>query len=594
MDNPSSSPHLDGAKPPSNPADSTPIPKDDELHSQRVLAKVDRERTETDSIISDDAAGVKKAEAVVLAWDKNAVWAVYAWIWVCFFMLAFHSSIQSNVIVYAYANFKTAPEIPTSAILGSVVGGVVKLPVAKIVNIWGRAEALVVFTCLFLLGIIVLASCTGPSGYAAGYVLYYVGYNAIYLILDVFIADTSGLRNRAFAFAFSSTPFICTAFTGPLAAQALLKMTSWRWAYGIFAIVFPFVLLPLAVVFKFYERKAEKMGLYQKTKSDRTWAQSLLHYVHEFDVIGGLLLMAAFILLLLPFSLSAYGRAQYSSASFIAMLVIGFCLLFVFAAWEKFFARKQFIRYDLLKQRTVLGACILSTLLNFGYMAWDSYFVNFAMVVYDLSVSNSGYMNQIYNIGSCFWAPLFGLYIRQTKHFKKACLFFGLPLMLLGSGLMVHFRGQDDGIGYVVMCQIFIAFAGGTLVIGQDMAVMSAADHDGVPMMLSILGLFASLGGAAGATLASAVYTNVFPKTLLANLPESAKADWADIYIGGYPVQMAYPIGSEIRNAINNAWGDSQKYSCIATTAVVALGFPCIAIWKNVNVDKKQVPGTVF
>jgi hypothetical protein len=79
MDNPSFSPHLDGAKPPSNRADSTPIPKDDELHSQRVLAKVDRERTETDSIMSDDAAGVKKAEAVVLAWDKNAVWAVYAW-----------------------------------------------------------------------------------------------------------------------------------------------------------------------------------------------------------------------------------------------------------------------------------------------------------------------------------------------------------------------------------------------------------------------------------------------------------------------------------------------------------------------------------
>lgn len=198
-------------------------------------------------------------------------------------MLAFHSSIQSNVIVYAYANFKTAPEVPTSAILASVVGGVVKLPVAKIVNIWGRAEALIVFTCLFLLGIVVLASCNGPSGYAAGYVLYYVGYNAIYLILDVFIADTSGLRNRAFAFAFSSTPFICTAFTGPLAAQALLKLTTWRWAYGVFAIVFPFVFFPLAVVFKFYERKAEKMGLYQKAQSDRNWVQSLEHYFHEFD-----------------------------------------------------------------------------------------------------------------------------------------------------------------------------------------------------------------------------------------------------------------------------------------------------------------------
>ncbi|KAJ5133204.1 Major facilitator superfamily domain general substrate transporter [Penicillium atrosanguineum] len=552
------------------------------------------ESTKTDSIISSDAAGVKKAEAVVRAWSGNVVWAVYAWIWVCFFMLAFHSSIQGNVIFNAYANFQKAPEVSTSAILGSVVGGVVKLPVAKIVNIWGRAEALVVFTGLFLVGIIVLASCTGPNGYAAGYVLYYVAYNAIYLILDVFIADTSGLRNRAFAFAFSSTPFICTAFTGPLAAQSILNMTTWRWAYGIFSIVFPFVLLPLAVVFKFYERKAEKMGLYQRTKNNRTSLQSLIHYIHEFDVVGAILLMATFILLLLPFSLSTYGRAEYGSATFIAMLVVGFCFFFVFVAWEKFFARHQFIQYDLLEQRTVLGACILSLVLNFGYMAWDTYFVNFAMVVYDLSVSDAGYVNQIYNVGSCFWAPLFGLYIRQTKHFKKACLFFGLPLMLLGSGLMIHFRGQDDGIGYVVMCQIFIACAGGTLVIGQDMAVMSAADHDGVPMMLSILGLFASLGGAAGATLASAIYTNIFPKTLVARLPEKAKADWSDIYTGGYISQMAYPMGSEIRNAINLAWGDSQKYSCIATTAVVALGLPCIAIWKNVNVDKKQVPGVVL
>ncbi|KAB8272193.1 major facilitator superfamily domain-containing protein [Aspergillus minisclerotigenes] len=555
-------------------------------------AKELQERT-TD-LPDSEATGVKKAEAAALVWSKPALWGIYAWIWVCFFMLALHSAIGSNVLVNAYSNFKTAPEISTAAILATVVGGVMKLPIAKILNVWGRAEGMLVFTGLFLLGIIVLASCTGPSGYAAGYVMYWVGYNAIYLILDVFLADTSGLRNRAFAFAFSNTPFICTSFTGPLAAQSFLSMTTWRWAYGAFAIIFPFVLLPLALVFKFYEQKAQKMGLYQKTHNDRTWIQSIKHYIHEFDVIGAALLMATFILLLLPFSLTTYGRAQYKSATFIAMLVIGFFLFFVFVAWERFFARKQFIRYDLLKQRTVLGACILSALLNLGYMAWDLYFLNFCMVVYNLSVSNAGYMNQIYNVGSCFWAPLFGIYIRHTRHFKNACLYFGLPLMLLGSGLMIHFRGEHDNIGYIVMCQIFIAFAGGMLVIGQDMAVMSAADHDGVPMMLSILGLFASLGGAAGSAIASAVYTNVFPKRLQDGLPLDAKGDWVDIYLGGYLTQMAYPMGSEVRTAINNAWGDSQKYSCIATTAVIALGFPCIAVWKNLNVDQKQNKGVML
>lgn len=201
----------------------------------------------------------------------------------CFFMLAFHSQIGLHVLVNAYANFQTAPEISTAAILATVVGGVMKLPIAKVLNIWGRAEGMFVFTGLFILGIIVLASCTGPSGFAAGYVLYWVGYNAIYLILDVFLADTSGLRNRAFAFGFSNTPFICTAFTGPLAAQSFLNMTTWRWAYGAFAIIFPCVLLPLGVAFKFYENQAKKMGIYIPQKNNRTWIQSCMHYVHEFD-----------------------------------------------------------------------------------------------------------------------------------------------------------------------------------------------------------------------------------------------------------------------------------------------------------------------
>ncbi|KAL2851027.1 putative siderochrome-iron transporter [Aspergillus pseudoustus] len=545
-------------------------------------------------VADNEAVGVRKVEAAALVWSKPALYAIYAWIWVSFLVLALHSSMGANVLVHAYADFSSAPEISTAAILATVVGGVMKLPVAKILNIWGRAEGLLVFSCLFLLGIIVLATCTGPDGYAAGYVMYYVGYNAIYLILDVFIADTSGLRNRAFTFAFSNTPFICTAFTGPRAAQSLLQMTTWRWAYGAFAIVFPCVLVPHMVVFKFYERKAKKMGLYKETQSDRTWLQSLAHYIHEFDVIGALLLMASFILVLLPFSLTTRGRAEYKSATFISMLVIGFCLFFVFFAWEKFYARKQFIRYDLLKQRTVLGACLVSAVLNLGYAAWDLYFLNFCMVVFNLSVSEGGYMNQIYNVGSCFFAPLFGLYIRQRGRFRNACLYFGLPLMLLGSGLMIYFRGENDKIGYVVMCQIFIAFAGGVLVIGQDMAVMAAADHEGVPMMLSILGLFASLGGAAGNAVGSAIYTNVFPKKLVEGLPAAAQADWMDIYLGGYVAQMAYPLGSDIRTAINVAWSDSQKYTCIATTAVLVLGFPCIAVWKNLSLEKKQNKGNML
>lgn len=201
----------------------------------------------------------------------------------CFFMLAFQSAVGNNLLYTAYSDFETAPAVTTANILATIIGGALKLPIAKILNIWGRAEGLLIFLVIYIVGIIILASCGGPDSYAAGYVLYWIGYDALYLILDVFMADTSGLRNRAFAFGFATTPFICTAFTGPLAAESFIKTSGWRWGYGAFTIIMPVVFLPLVIVFKLYQRKAEKMGLYKKEPSGRTMAQSIVHYAVEFD-----------------------------------------------------------------------------------------------------------------------------------------------------------------------------------------------------------------------------------------------------------------------------------------------------------------------
>jgi len=538
--------------------------------------------------------GQQKAEAVALVWSKGAVFATYGWIWVAFFMLALQQGTTIQLNTAAYAGFISAPEIATANVLSTIIGGVLKLPIAKMLNIWGRAEGFFIFVCVFLLGMIIIASSNGPNSYAAGYVLYWIGYNAIYLILDVFVADTSGLRNRAFAIAFIQTPFICTAFTAPLLGAAYLDHSNWRWGYGSFVIIMFAIFMPLVVIFKFYQRKAEKLGLYVQEPSGRTILQSSVYYFHEFDVIGCILLMVALILFLLPFSLNVNGEAQYRSASFVTMVVIGFLLFPVFGIWEAYFAKIQFIRWELFRQRTVMGAMLLSGLVFFSFYSWDLYFYPFLLVVYDLNFTQAGYMTEIFNIGSCFWGVVFGIYIRYTKHFKWACFFFGLPLMMLGAGLMIHFRSAEFGIGYLVMCQIFIAFGGGTLTIGEDMAVMASADRDGVPLMLSLIGLATSVGGSIGYAVSAAINTNVFPQTLLANLPEDLKANASTIYLGGYTQQLTYPVGTPTRDAINLAWGQSQKFGAVCATCILVLGFPAIAIWKNHNVDKKQNKGIIL
>lgn len=199
-------------------------------------------------------------------------------------MLALQFSISGIAQVRAYAGFKVAPAVATANILSTIIGGVIKLPIAKTLNLWGRAEGLCASVAIYIVGMIILAACNGPSSYAAGYVLFLVGYDAIYLILQIFVADTSGLRNRAFTLSFALTPFICTAFTGPLAGNSFVEHTGgWRWAYGAFCIIMPFVFLPLAVAFKYYEKKGIKLGIYTQERSSRTVIQSIVHYWHQFD-----------------------------------------------------------------------------------------------------------------------------------------------------------------------------------------------------------------------------------------------------------------------------------------------------------------------
>ena len=101
--------------------------------------------------------------------------------------------------------------------------------------------------------------------------------------VDVITADASQLKNRGLAFAFTSSPYIITAFAGPKSAEDFYYKVNWRWGFGCFAIIFPVVASPLYFLLKFNLRKADKQGLTSKGDSGRTLLQSVWHYIVEFD-----------------------------------------------------------------------------------------------------------------------------------------------------------------------------------------------------------------------------------------------------------------------------------------------------------------------
>lgn len=101
--------------------------------------------------------------------------------------------------------------------------------------------------------------------------------------VDVITADASKLKNRGLAYAFTSSPYMITAFAGPKASDDFYYHINWRWGFGCFAIIFPVVAAPLYFVLKFNLRKAAKHGVLPEEKSHRTMLQSIWYYVVEFD-----------------------------------------------------------------------------------------------------------------------------------------------------------------------------------------------------------------------------------------------------------------------------------------------------------------------
>lgn len=395
-------------------------------------------------------------------------------------------------------------------------------------------------------------------------------------------------------FAFIASPYIATVWvTGPI-AQAWIEGPGFRWSFGAWAIITPLTSLPLYVLMQMNYKKAVKQGLMPTQRSGRTTLQSFKHYAIEYDVLGLLLVCAGFALFLLPFSIYSYQSNGWQSSMIICMIVFGIVFFISFILWEVYGAPITFMPWHLLKDRTILGCNILAAVLFIEFYIWNSYFTSFLQVVPGMNLTQTGYISNIYSIGSCFLAIFSGLYLRKTGDFKKQSLFFGLPLTLLGVGLMIHFRQPDVNIGFIIMCQIFIAFGGGCLVITQQVGAMAATTHQYVAVVLAVEGMFSSVGGAIGATVAAAIWTGKFYPSLQRLLPAESLDQAATIY-GDLEVQMSYPLGTPTRDAINKAYGESQMIMCVAATAILSLAVAAVFMFRDIDVrQRKQVKGLVF
>ncbi|KIW13141.1 hypothetical protein PV08_08328 [Exophiala spinifera] len=542
----------------------------------------------------DAQAGVQAMEATSMVWTKRSLIAVFICIWTVYLLNAFQSSTIGNFAPYVTSDWDSHSLLTVIGVVSSSMTAAVFIPLAKALDVWGRAEGYLTMVVFCELGLILMAVSHNLATYCAANVFYSVGFTGLIYSIDVVTADATALKNRALAYAFTSSPYMISAFAGSYASDKMLADIGWSWGYATYAFITPVICAPLYFLLRYNLNKAKRQGLLkERAASGRTLAQSVWYYTLEFDVLGIFLFASGLVIFLLPFNIATTAPDGWATGYIIAMIILGFFLLVAFGLYEVFFSPVPFMKFKFLSDRTLMGACVLQLAYQISYYCWASYFTSFLQVVNYLTVAEAGYVNNTFNVVSGFLLFGVGFGIRKTGYFKWL-LWIAVPMYILAQGLMIYFRNPDPYVGYLVMTQVFISVGGAVFIICCQLAVLAAVDHQHVAAALAMLNVTGTTGGSIGYTISGTIWTNTFEKALKMYLPADALPDLDTIY-GDFDTQLSYPRGSPTRHGIQRAYAYAQTRMLAAGTGFMVLAFVGVFMMRNINVSKiKQTKGNVF
>ncbi|KAJ5721079.1 uncharacterized protein N7483_009013 [Penicillium malachiteum] len=561
-----------------------------EPERDQLLDGYDTEEDRSDvSTMGEAQEGVRKIEAINMTWTSRSLMIAY----VSIFLMAFCTSLEGQTVMslsaYATSAFSKHSLISTVLVVQNVVNAVIKPPMAKVADVFGRFEAFCLSILIYILGYVQMAASTNVQTYASAQIFYSAGSTGLQILQQVFIADSSDLLNRAFLALLPEFPFLVTVWLGPTIADAVLRNTSWRWGYGMWAIILPAAFLPLALSLLLNQRKAQRLNLIKpsKVRRRRSVFSVIRRTWYDLDVGGLTLLSIAVTCLLVPLTLAANSKNGWKTPSIIIMMAIGLICLILTPLYEssKKLAPKPLLSLHLLKQRTALAGCALAFWYFMAfYFSVQPYLYSYLQVVQNYDVATAGRVTQTFAFTSTIAAFTVSILIKYTRRYR-IFVTIGCVIYMTGLALMLMYRQEGASHFQVLGTQILVGCGGGLLNVPVQLGVQASASHQEVAAATAMFLTSMEMGGAVGAAISGAIWTSLIPKKLQQYLPEETKSHAEEIF-GKLTTALEYPMGSPTRIAINRAYQETMNRLLTFAVIVTLPLIPLSLIMVDYKLDK--------
>ncbi|SNX83999.1 probable siderophore iron transporter mirC [Melanopsichium pennsylvanicum] len=483
-------------------------------------------------------------------------------------LVAYLAGLDNNTMwawqTAATTQFGQYPSYTAITVVQAVLIAVGKFPIAKLADVFGRAQAYGVSLFFWVLGFIIIAVSQDAADVAGGTVLYAIGNTGIQIMQQIVLADYISTKWRGASIGLVSLPYVInfavaskittalTTKTGP--AGTSVPSATWRWGPGFFAICAPVAAFSIILALAINQRRAKAKGLVPVHPYKRLpWTTAIHTFLVDTDALGLFLICAGFLMFLLPLNLAKLQTDGWSTGWIIAMLVIGGVMIIAFWVWE-LYAPKPILNRRWRLNRDVHFATAIGFFDFFSfYSSWvPAYY--WSLIVMDYDNQGATYFSNCQSLSLTVFGIIAGFISAGTKNYKWVMV-SGAVIRMVGIGLMIKYREAGSSNFQAVMPQVLQGLGGGFLGITLQVAAQISVRHQDVATVTAYFLLLTEIGGACGNAVVGAVQTNVLPGYYEKYAPMLNATERAAIYASPFGVS-AYPIGSAARTGIINAYNE--------------------------------------
>ena len=522
------------------------------------LATADNPQHLPTAISDEKSPGVRRAEALASVLTRRDRVLIFFGVFTTAGAFGLDGILRFTYQTHATASFYQHSLLATVNVLRSVFAAAAQPTSARLADIFGRAELFIVAVSFYILGAIVEAVSRDVETFAAGALIYQIGYTMSILLVEVVIADITSTRARLLYSYIPNAPFLVLALVSGNISQAVLNLgDKWRWGIGMWCIIYPVCALPLIIGLISAGRRAQKhatMAGYTDPIRTLSWIWFLHYLFWHLDALGIILLIAVFALILVPITIAGGFEASWTSSQVLAPLVIGVVCIPLFVGWQ-FYTPRPLVPPKLIRNRAVWAALGIALLLNWAWQMQNDYLYTVLVVAFDFDIAMATRLSSFYIFFSVLTGIALGFVVYKVRRLK-VFIVIGTCLYLLAFGLLIRYRGDTDSRAGIIGAQVVLGIAGGMFPYPTMASLQANVPHEQLAVMTGLFLATYNIGWAFGGAVSGAIWTQVMPDELRSRLGGNASLA-TSAYNNPLSFALQYPVGTPERQALI----ESMKYA---------------------------------